>query len=73
MAVNPAKNLLIFNGKDFSKYKIRIFDLGSGEMFINNIALTEEINISKLKAGVYGYNIYDNAGYEQNGKVIIKD
>ena len=42
-------------------------------MFVNNITLSEEINISKLKAGVYGYNIYDNAGYEQNGKVIIKD
>ena len=73
MVVNPAKNILIFKGKDFSKYKIRVFDLSSGQMFVNNITLSEEINISKLKAGVYGYNINDNAGYEQNGKVIIKD
>lgn len=73
LVINPTKNLLLFTGKDFSKYKIRVYDLRSGEMPINNITLSEEINISELKAGIYGYNIYDNAGFEQNGKVIIKN
>lgn len=73
LVVNPTKNILTFIGNDFSKYKIRVFDLRSGEMPINNITLSEEINISKLKAGIYGYNIYDDAGFEQNGKVIIKN
>jgi hypothetical protein len=72
LMINPTKDLIKFKGNDFNKYKIRIFNI-KGEIFIDNIILSEEITISKLTPDIYIYHIYDEKGYEQEGKLIIKN
>ncbi|WP_143065627.1 T9SS type A sorting domain-containing protein [Flavobacterium urocaniciphilum] len=72
LMINPTKDLIKFEGSNFAKHKIRIFNM-NGEMFIDNIVLTNEINISKLTPNIYIYHIYDENGYEQEGKLIIKN
>lgn len=66
---NPASSVLRFDGLDLEKYKISIYDITGKELFKES-KIDNEINISKLKSGVYLYIITDDLGFSQEGKII---
>lgn len=66
---NPVKETLYFTGENLQNYSIEIYDY-SGNTVVSRQILSEEINISRHKKGLYLYKITDTQGNFQNGKII---
>lgn len=66
---NPVKETLYFTGENLQNYSIEIYDY-SGNTVVSRQILSEEINISRYKKGLYLYKITDTQGNFQNGKII---
>ncbi len=71
LIMNPTKTNIEFDGKDHEKYLISIYSI-SGNLMLDKMILKKNINIDNLKTDIYFYHIYDNNGYNQQGKIIKK-
>ncbi|RBA28451.1 T9SS type A sorting domain-containing protein [Flavobacterium tibetense] len=66
---NPTSKSINFNGDNLNNPKISIYD-STGKELISENKKNNNINLEKLSPGIYFYEITDEDGFKQNGKII---
>lgn len=69
---NPASDYLVIDARNIANnMEIKLFDITGKALIIKEIKSGEKLNISKLKAGIYFYNISID-GVTRFGKIVKK-
>ena len=66
---NPTKSILNFKGENLDKYVITIYN-ENGEIVIKNSKVDTVLSLENFKQGIYFYQLTDDSGYSQKGKII---